>query len=147
MSRVDKYDSIFRSFDRWKSITECQVGQELVAYKVTTHAIQYTATLRRSRITTVAVKKAINVYTFCVSEALGIQQAKRVRHIAICGLPRSVIYSTFSHKQHDCRKRLLNMWRHVPTDVSTHLLHFCKSVVFLCALYVHYGRHKCCIVR
>ena len=42
----------------------------------------------------------------CVSVALVIQHAKLVRHIVICGLPRSPdIFSTLSHKRHDFRKK------------------------------------------
>ena len=30
----------------------------------------------------------------------------RIRHIVICGLPRSPYFTTFSHKQHDLRNKI-----------------------------------------
>jgi hypothetical protein len=42
-----------------------------------------------------------------VSVALVIKRAKRMRHIAICGLSRSaVIFPTLSHKRYDFRKKV-----------------------------------------
>jgi hypothetical protein len=41
-----------------------------------------------------------------VNVALGIQQETRTRHIAICGLSRSTIFPTLSHKQHDFREKV-----------------------------------------
>jgi hypothetical protein len=37
--------------------------------------------------------------------ALGIEHAKRMSHIIICGLPGSPLFSTLSHKLHDFRKK------------------------------------------
>jgi len=37
--------------------------------------------------------------------ALGIQHAKCMRHIVICGLSGSTVFSQLSHKWHDFRKK------------------------------------------
>jgi hypothetical protein len=45
--------------------------------------------------------KARKYYTTCVCiVALGIQPAMSTRHVVICRLPTSTIFSTVSHKQH-----------------------------------------------
>jgi len=40
----------------------------------------------------------------CVFVTLGIQHAMRVRHIVICGLPRSTVFFRIISYRHDFRK-------------------------------------------
>jgi len=48
-------------------------------------------------------------YSECVFVALGIQHAMRMRHIVICGLPRTITFCHISHKRQDFRKiKLMN---------------------------------------
>jgi hypothetical protein len=39
---------------------------------------------------------------------LGTQRAIRMRHVVICGLPGSTVFSTLSHKCYDFRKEVSN---------------------------------------
>jgi len=52
----------------------------------------FTVTIRRVRATIVAVEKEQILHILSVCVAFVIQHAKRMRHIAICGLPRYTIF-------------------------------------------------------
>jgi hypothetical protein len=69
----------------------------------------YNVTLRRVRVTIVAVEKAISItYSDCVSVALVIQHAKRMRRImssvTCLALP---YFSTLSHKRNHFLKNVI----------------------------------------
>jgi len=71
----------------------------------------HNVTLRRVRIPTVVVKKVVNIkYYECVSVALLIQHAKRMRSIMLSFVPCLGLpyLSTLSHKRHDFLIKLLN---------------------------------------
>jgi hypothetical protein len=63
--------------------------------------------LRRVRVTTAAVEDQSISYSECVSVALVIQHAKRMRRIVLSSVayPVKMYFSTLSHKWHDFRKK------------------------------------------
>jgi len=53
-------------------------------------------------------RKAVGItYSDCVSVALGIQHAMRMRRIVICGRTALQYFSTLSHKRHDLKKKVI----------------------------------------
>ena len=71
----------------------------------TRKAMKYNVTLRRVRVTIVAVEKAIRItYSERVFVALGIQHAMRMHHNVVCCLSGSPVFFHISHKRHDFNK-------------------------------------------
>ena len=69
--------------------------------------------MRRVRATIVVVEKQWILYIVSESVAIVSLDAMRMRHIVICGLPQFYnIFSTFSHKRYDFRKKVTEhkMW-------------------------------------
>jgi hypothetical protein len=66
--------------------------------------VHINVTLRRFRVTIFAAKNI--TYSECAFVILGIQHAMRMPHTAICGLPGSTEFHTFSHKRHDLLKKI-----------------------------------------
>jgi hypothetical protein len=69
----------------------------------------HNVTLRRVRVTLVGYGKAISITYFeCVSVAVVIQHAKRVRRIILSHVtcPALLYFSTLSHKRHYVRKKI-----------------------------------------
>ena len=67
----------------------------------------YNVTLNRDRVNTVAGKVASITHSGCVSVALIIQHAKRMRGIILSPVPRPAVqyFSALSHKRNDFLKK------------------------------------------
>jgi len=63
--------------------------------------------MRCVRVTIVAVEEnsVFIIYFECVSVALLIQHAWRMRYFVTCGCPALQYFSTLSHKWHDFREK------------------------------------------
>jgi len=66
-----------------------KVNQNFIHYKLHNRQCTYNVTLRRVRATIAALEKQYVLHILNVFVALGFQNAMRMRHIVISGLPSS----------------------------------------------------------
>jgi hypothetical protein len=66
---------------------------------------KYNVTLWRVSAIIIAVKKVLHIYSECVFVALGIQNAKRMRHSVLCGLSGCTNFPTLFQKGHEFREK------------------------------------------
>jgi lipoate-protein ligase B len=89
------------AYIRPRCITRSRINQSNNLPRVQTRFKQdrqctYNVNLRRVPATIVVMEKQCVLHNLSISVALDIQHAMRMRHIIICGLPRSTIFFPIS---------------------------------------------------
>ena len=107
-------------------------------------------TLRRVRANRCYREKAISItHSECVLVAVVIQHAKRMRQIAICGLPGYQCFSTLSHKRRDFRRNIIQQKMQVlilSTSVFSETLLILRRIQRGTIINVHWSLYKLLVI-
>ena len=89
----------------WILHSLCQTANEEWMLNKQDRQGMYNITLTHVCVIIVAEEAICIPYSECVTTALGVQHAKCMHHIVICGLSDSTAFPTLSHKWHNFHKK------------------------------------------